>query len=333
MATDRRPWLGSALRWQALAASLAIGVASTFAVMGLRFDLGLQVGVLLAGIILVGFPHGAFDHLVAQPVLAPRLGRFWWLPFGVIYLGLAGLVGIGWTLVAPLTLVLFLAASVLHFGLGDLEDSPAPAPVRRWMTVLTYGALPILLPIAFHPAEAAPVLAAIGGIAEPTMLRALSGAMGLVPLWGACLVWVWHGAGQQQSHIVMTAVTAAGFVLLPPLIAFGLYFGLVHSPRHLLRLAAWHDPRDVRRAGWWAARIVVPASLVSAAGIAGLAWTGPEMSSGLLVPTFRIIAGLTLPHMLVTGWLDHDKGRLSERAAAQPGRNVTVRADEPASGP
>jgi Brp/Blh family beta-carotene 15,15'-monooxygenase len=306
MATDSDRWLGPALSWQALAAGLAVAACSVLAVFGLPFGLGFQIGVLLTGIVLVGFPHGAFDHLVARPILAPRLGRFWWVPFGLAYVGLAGLVCLAWALAPLPTLVLFLAGSVVHFGLGDIEDGAIQPAVPRWAAVIIHGALPILLPIAFHPAEAAPVLAAIGGVAEPAMLAALSISIWLVPLWVGALAWMWHATRPPRPSAILTVITAVGFVTLPPLLAFGLYFGMVHSPLHLLRLADWYDPCNPRRAARWAARVVMPAGLACALGIAALAITAPDASIGILVPMFRLIAALTLPHMIVTTWLGHD---------------------------
>lgn len=62
-------------------------------------------------------------------------------------------------MIAPATMpVSFLAGSVLHLGLGDTEDVPLPDRVPRWLGIVTHGALPILLPIARHPAAVAPVL-------------------------------------------------------------------------------------------------------------------------------------------------------------------------------
>lgn len=78
-------------------------------------------------------------------------------------------------MVAPLlTLILFLAGSVLHFGLGDTENKPVKNTTPRWVTILVYETLPILLPVAFHPTETAPLLAAIGGVIESAMESALS---------------------------------------------------------------------------------------------------------------------------------------------------------------
>jgi hypothetical protein len=55
------------------------------------FDDGGHLPADIVIIVLVGFPHGAFDHLVARPVLAQHLGRFWWAPFGLAYLSRPGL--------------------------------------------------------------------------------------------------------------------------------------------------------------------------------------------------------------------------------------------------
>ena len=315
MGPTRHRWLIPALERQSLAARLAIGGFILLAILGAQFSLMLQLSVLLAGIILVGFPHGAFDHMVARPVLAPRLGQLWWGPFGVAYLGLAGLVWAAWTLAPILTLVLFLVGSVLHFGLGDTEDSLDQGRVPRWAAVLIFGAVPILLPVAFHPVQAAPLLGAIGNVTEPAMAQALSLSIWLVPAWIAAFVWLCWAGGRDRTDLSLLAITAICFGLLPPLLAFGLYFGLVHSPRHLLRLGAWHDPWDPYRAAVWAARVIVPAGIFCALGIGGLALVTPDVSTGLMVPIFRIIAALTLPHMIVTAWL----GKAQEPAYATTG--------------
>lgn len=303
MDATRHRWLIPALERQSLVARLVIGCFILLAILGVRFSLMQQIGVLLAGIILLGFPHGAFDHLVARPLLAPRLGRLWWGPFGAAYLGLAGLVWTAWIVAPLLTLVLFLAGSVLHFGLGDTEDSLDLKHVPRWGAILILGAVPILLPIAFHPEQAAPLLGAIGDVTETAMAQALSLSIWLIPAWIAAFLWMCWAGRQHGQNLGLTAVTAFGFVLLPPLLAFGLYFGLVHSPRHLLRLGAWHDPWDLYKSAIWAARVVVPAAIFCALGIGGLALAAPDLSIGLMVPIFRIIAALTLPHMIVTSWL------------------------------
>ena len=307
MAAPRTGWLGPALRLQS---AVAVGLMTAFclaSVAGVPFGLGLQTAVLLGGIVLVGFPHGAFDHCVARPVLE-RLGRYWWAPFGAGYIGVAGLVWLAWVMAPAMTLAGFLAVSVLHFGLGDVEDGLAPTAVPRGVAVLAYGALPLLLPVALHPGEAAPVLAALAGVSDEVMQHSLQGAIWLLPAWVAAFGWTMLAAWRERRGVVERLATATGFVLLPPLLAFGLYFGAGHSVRHVMRLGAWHAPHDPVAAAKWLARTMLPAGVICAAGLAGLALLGKDVIADVLSPSFRVIAALTLPHMIVTTWLERTDG-------------------------
>ena len=297
-------WLNAALRRQSVLAAGTMAAFCLVALAGLRFGIAVQLAVLLGGVVVTGFPHGAFDHLVARPVLAPRLGRAWTAAFGGAYLGLAALVWLGWMLAPAATLVAFLAASIVHFGLGDAEDGLAPARIPRAAAMLIYGALPLLLPMALHPGEAAPVLAAMAGVPDAAMERALHAATWVLPAWVAGFGWAMLAAWRERRGVAERLATAACFVLLPPLLAFGLYFAGGHAMRHMLRLGAWHSPRDPARALRWLARTAVPAGIVCAAALAGAALAGLDTTVALLTPGFRIIAALTLPHMVVTAWLE-----------------------------
>ncbi len=304
MAEDRRPWLGQALHVQSGVSTILVGSLSLAAMMGMTFGLGLQVAVLLAGLVLIGVPHGAFDHLVARPVLERRLGRSWSVIFVTAYLALAGLVLLAWMWVPQTTLVVFLAATVVHFGLGDAEDGLAPDGVPRLVVVLTYGMLPVLLPVAFHAADAAPVLAAMAKMPTDTLEPLLRATQWLVPVWLAAFIWVTRTRLREHRGVAERLTTAAGFLLLPPLLAFGLYFSIGHAMRHVLRLGAWHSPYSQATAFRWIGRVMVPACILCAFGLAGLALVEANVITGLLAPAFRIIAALTLPHMIVTSWLD-----------------------------
>ena len=274
-------------------------------------ELPVQMAVLLSGMVLVGVPHGAFDHLVAGPVLRPLLGRAWWLVFGAGYVGLAGLVGVAWAVVPGVTLAAFLAASIVHFGLGDVEDGLAARAVPGWLAIAVYGSLPVLLPIALHPDAAAPVLAGLAGMTDAAMLEALRPATWVLPVWGVAFAWVVWAARQEGLGVAERLLTAAAFVLLPPLLAFGLYFSVGHAMRHVLRVGAWHAPGDGRAAALWLGRVLGAAMVVTAVLLSGLFWGGADGVVAVLVPVFRGIAALTLPHMIVTAWLTPGATRAS----------------------
>ncbi len=134
------------------------------------------------------------------------------------------------------------------------------------------------------------------------MQHALQGAAWLLPVWTAGFAWVVVAAWRERRGVAERLAMVSCFVLLPPLLAFGLYFGAGHAVRHMLRLAAWHDPRDPRAAARWLARTAVPAGVACAAGLGALARRDTTVT--LLTPGFRMIAALTLPHMVVTAWLE-----------------------------
>ena len=92
-------------------------------------------------------------------------------------------------------------------------------------------------------------------------------------------------------------------MLLPSLLAFGLYVGLGHSVRHVLRLGAWRAAEQPKVAARWAATVMLPAGAICAVGLLGLTRLDDDVTTGLRAPAFRIIAALTLPNMIVKSWL------------------------------
>lgn len=149
MVERNRLWLETALRWQSALSTFVVAGFCVGAAAGLRAGLMLQMVVLLVGIITIGFPHGAFDYLVAKPVLLKRLGRTWFAVFLTAYLGLAGLVWLAWIAAPAVTLAGFLAATVVHFGLGDTEHEPLGGRNRVGPPCSPWEACPYFYPSRF----------------------------------------------------------------------------------------------------------------------------------------------------------------------------------------
>jgi Brp/Blh family beta-carotene 15,15'-monooxygenase len=288
---------------------------ATFCLAGFlqpRFGQTVQLGVLLGGAVLTGIPHGAFDPLVARPVLSPFLNWRWTLVFLAPYVGLAGLVWLGWVLVPAATLAAFLAVSVFHFGLGDTQDVAGPPgagrlSVSRALAVVTLGALPLLPAIALHPADVAPILGSLAGVPSTTMLHAIHFSVWLMVPWSGAFLFVVLTGFHEPAIVAERLATACCFVILPPLLAFALYFTLGHAVRHMLVLAAWHSPHDPKAASVWLARSAIPASLLCIAAVYVTIRVNDFPASELLVPGFRLIAALTLPHIVVTTWMLRDR--------------------------
>lgn len=256
----------------------------------------LAVGATAA--VLLGVPHGALDHRVARPWLAGRWGRLWFLAFTLPYLGLAVLVFAGWLVAPALSLLMFLAVSVLHFGLEDAEGKGVTARLAR-------GGAPVALPILLHPDRTARFFETLGG-AE----AAPGGMAWLVLFLGACL-WVLIAAlyalrlvrDREGRVLAEVGAIVAVFAALPPLAAFAFYFLAVHSPRHMAELARRHE------GGWTGAiRASLPLSAMTfAMGIAIYLLLPGTAETRFLQTTFWGLAALTIPHMILHG-MDRRRG-------------------------
>jgi Brp/Blh family beta-carotene 15,15'-monooxygenase len=288
---------------------------------------GLAWIPLVAGL-LAGLPHGAVDHLVP----GYRLG--WRLPalglFALGYAALAALAWLGFHAFPAVALAVFVLVSAWHFGSGEtaFADLRAGVPVRRRvLPAAVVGAVVLLLPLARGTGTAAgrQLLAALvpgadgrlpGVVPLVVLVVVVPAALGLA---GLLLL---HGRRLEAGELALLIAVA---LLVPPLAAFGVYFGCWHALRHTARVLA-EDPAN---AGDLAAgrlarplgRFARAAALPTAAVLAALAvlWSAAGGWRGLVVTDLPLLAALTLPHVLVVGWLDRVEGRPAQPASRRIG--------------
>lgn len=266
-----------------------------------------------------GIPHGAIDHLTAS-----RLnGRASVAAVAVVY---AGLAVTAWALMAWLGtagLLVAVALSALHFGLGELEVS---RQLTGWrpnhtvavaITVAGCGAL--MLPLA----RAGDQLTGVAAAVSPG-LDGWLGSMGvqaaLVASWLAAAVVAVAGALRAGRRAVAVDIVLIGLLgaLAPPLLAFAVWFGGWHALRHCARMLTVEPGcaqlvttgrrgaalgRFVRLAAW--------PSVAALSAVAILGWftlVAPD-PAGLVAEVLRVLLALTVPHMAVVAWLDRTTGR------------------------
>ena len=135
---------------------------------------------VLAVIVLLGVPHGALDGEVARGVLRPHLGRAWFAVFAPPYLALSALVLLSWHAAPVVTLALFLAGSVWHFGSEDSGDGPL-------LEALVRGGLPIALPTLVQPAATVALLGGIAGVPLSGVLGLMAALLSFIPSLGMIL--------------------------------------------------------------------------------------------------------------------------------------------------
>lgn len=253
-----------------------------------------QIGWIcaVAAIVVLGVPHGALDVEIGRTLLRGRFPHWWFPVFAVPYLLLVGVVLLAWRWAPEAALAAFLLASVWHFGREDTCDGGLPA--------LAWGGLPIAVPVLLQPAATARILSAASGLTFdgiPSWLVACSLAW-LIPFSVVVVRSRWRG-------LVLPATVFAGFAILPPLTAFALYFVAVHAPAHTAALIS-HPLRAPRvRNAVTAWQLALPTTVLTVAIGASLwpLYSGPTPVR-LLCLTLQLLAGLTLPHMMLDAWLN-----------------------------
>lgn len=292
---------GSA-RWRAWAVSG--GVAATAGVLLVAQALGAPLAgawacTLAVGAILVlGVPHGALDirKLRRDPGRA-----FEKRSVLATYLALAGAMALAWALAPPLALVAFLAVAAAHFAVEASEDAPAPV---AWM----FGALVVAMPAATHPSAVQAIFEAMGGRAAASALVHVASSAALL-LLAALTVATLVRPPRISVALEMTAALA-GLAFLPPLVGFAVFFGLLHSPRHLARAG--------RALGLDARSTLAAAAPFSLAALAlGAVLMLSRMGAAQAVPAgaFVLLSILTAPHMFTGALL-----RLSPDSQPRQGR-------------
>lgn len=265
-----------------------------------------KAAVLAVLVAVLGLPHGAVDHLEGRALLAHRAGRWWWLVFGALYVAAAAAVVAAWLAWPPGLLAGFLVLAAGHFGAEDV-DADATAPGRPWrlLEVAVRGAIPVLGPVLFHPARTGELFAYLLPGTTVAGVQAM-----LVPVaWGApavagglavfaVIAWA---AGRRRTAGEVLALTAAVWVL-PPLLAFVVYFCVWHAPRHTLTVAARLSPRDARRGLVHFGRTAWPLTLVTIAAGAAAWWalvSTVHAVPAVIATVFVGLAALTVPHVVL----------------------------------
>ncbi len=312
-----------------VAVSLLGPVAGLVAAGALHERTGPGVWIAIAGI-LVGVPHGAADHLVPFWTRGGRTGRRSVLVLLVAYLLTLAIALAAVLVAARWALLVFLVVSAAHFGRGEAvfaaERSGRPTPGWRDDLLVTtaHGLVVVGFPLLVWPSVSLPLLDAVapGFSATARAWTPPLAVLTAVAVTGA-LGWLvvrrrWSQVGELLSLVLLMG-------LVDPLAAFGVYFALWHSARHILRLimlpgpvggpAATAGTRDDLRRG--AVRYLRAAAVPSGVAVALLVAIWMSRRSTLLSAELSLLVALTAPHLVVVGRLDAVLARQATRTTGR----------------
>ncbi len=165
--------------------------------------------IIIVGMVAIGIPHGAVDHLLDSGQWNPR-----GLPFFVVkYLSMAAIMGVVWYAAPTLALIAFLIYSAWHFGQAD---------GKLWslhsLSSFLWGSSVLLYLLGTHVTESNAILAEMGCASLPFEIPTL----GLVP-------WLLWFVLKGNKAAVLTTFWLTLSYQLPLMQAFALYFIGQHS--------------------------------------------------------------------------------------------------------
>lgn len=252
----------------------------------------------LALIIVAGIPHGAFDLRIAEISWRARLGSRSSLFAAYVFVG--GMMSALCLMAPGVGLSLFLIISAIHFIEGE-SDRPLD------VTAIAFGIAAILTPIGLHTTESARYLSFFFGESAFNQYANIVSLCATVLLVCAAALLVVDATRGRRKRLLERTVSLLAWVTLPPLAGFSVWFIGCHSRRHLERcrplyLTEGHKlPSDF-----------VGISILAILLLAPLSWRFDLSDiNQLFAASIILIAGLTLPHMVITRDLASSHGEMS----------------------
>ena len=266
-------------------------------------DLGTLNLIGLFGIVLIGLPHGALDGAVAMHIgIVQRFSSM--AKFVVLYVALAGLVVITWTIAPSISLILFLTISMLHFGAGDVKNGTG---ALGFTEALAHGGLAIVGISQFHRREVDQIFSYL--VNQDTAMVWLAVDILTVAVIGAILVCVVQVSKNPKWSNTILELLLLGIVyaIAPPLLGFAIYFCCVHSARHFrtiyLSIKQTVSFSNIKNQAVLFTVVSWVAAAIAFWMFADFANPGPT----ILRITFIGLAALTVPHMILIDGISKKK--------------------------
>ena len=178
----------------------------------------IQILMFTVGLLLVGIPHGAVDHLLETGNFKSRIEP----RFVFNYIGMAFLNLVLWLIFPIGALIFFIAYSAWHFGQTDMKEREHKK-IYAFKNI-TWGILILSIILLGHVAETNSILTNINALEIP-----VSNIMGkqisiLLSLMG--IIWAFF---EKKWMMILSALTLLVSIELPLITSFGLYFIGQHS--------------------------------------------------------------------------------------------------------
>lgn len=246
-----------------------------------------EIDLYICGFLLliIGIPHGAGDHLIAQKIAKRENLTFHLKPFIVYYLGIMVAYAALWFITPVVGFIIFIAISVFHFG--DMEDVHPIDPSNNWINLvrtvcLGSGILSFIL--VSHWSEVLEITTAMQ-VNLPKNLPAFSLLFSLLLLS--------LGFQKKNFHPFLNTFFALVIGFFLPLIpAFICYFSCCHA---ISSFEGMRNHLEMRTLELY--KKLIPFSI--GALLLGIIYMNVISKDLEIYPIFIFLSLLTLPHFLL----------------------------------
>ena len=264
--------------------------------------------------IVIAIGHGAFDGVLARPLLRLRFGRSWYVVFLTSYLAGIFFVVLLWFFLPAVALCAFLAYSAWHFGTESLgERITTRSSVLGWSA----GFVPIAAACQWHPHSVTPIFALMmssGSLHAAALVHLCS--LFLLP----CIAITVLGNLMLSAHgsmcIALSVLELVLFWRCDPLVAFAVFFCLWHTPEHLVSTSTSSVGKLSLRKMSLQLRSGLLPWMASLAAIAVLFSFGARRFEVYAAQIFILLSALTLPHMTLNELRRHSNRRVFQSGEA-----------------
>lgn len=251
-------------------------------------DQRTEIFITAALIVFLGVPHGALDVLYLRKIL-PRPTPTKFVLLLLAYLAVSAAVVVLWVVSPLLFLLGFLAGAAFHFS-GDPEEGASV------LTRIAIGAGVVALPSLQHGPELEHLYTLLTNASVAQTVVQVSVPVALMTLVIAAIALVVEISNRRFENAFELLAVGLIATFCSPLLAFTVYFCLMHSARHILRTIKLAEMQ-------WRALLlecVLPMVVVLVAGVIAsqIKWSGSPDAKVIQI-VFVILASLTAPHMIL----------------------------------
>ena len=268
-----------------------------------------QVYLFLAGILVLGIPHGAADLMVASSAGTDERKRFSTIRFLFVYLLRLGLFGLFFWLFPLWGNIFFVLIAAYHFGETDLHRFKTETTIGK-LFVISYGLLILGFILLHHFDSLIPLFNLFpSGRNAANLIQWVAQnryiILGLIVLHFFIITFIYFYKHEINTHdsgifLVHLAIILPILYFLPMMMAFTFYFIIWHSLLSLQNILRFLQKQNKFNNKQITVQILFYSTLamvgIGLAGAAGFMFINHHT---MLVYVFIGLAVLTAPHMQV----------------------------------